>query len=87
VLDSLTRYGTSGHPGELERLVTAARRSGVNLSIVVEPEEQLPLLLAKRGTRVMLAPLGNYQGVIADDTMSLYDSVQTGAAYAAAVSR
>ena len=87
VLDSLRLYGTSGHPGQLERLVTVARRSGVSLSIVVEPEEQLPLLLARRGSRLMLAPLGNFQGLIADNDMNLSDSVQSGAAYAAAVIR
>ena len=87
VLDSLSQYGQNGHPGQLERLVATAQRTGVRLSIVVEPEEQLPLLLAKRGRRLLLAPLGNFQGQIADDSMSLSDSVQAGAAYAVSVSQ
>jgi hypothetical protein len=87
VLDSLSHYGQNGHPGQLERLVATAQRTGVRLSIVVEPEEQLPLLLAKRGSRLLLAPLGNFQGQIADDSMSLSDSVQAGAAYAVSVSQ
>jgi len=87
VLEALSQYGTGGHPGQLERLVATAARARVNLSIVVEPEEELPLIKAHRGRWRLIAPLGSFQGEISEETTTLKESIEAGSAYAVEVSR
>ena len=61
IRDSLKRYGTTGHPGELARLQTIARKQNTRLAIWTEVEEGIPYLHAVRGTHHFLAPLSNFQ--------------------------
>jgi hypothetical protein len=60
LLESLHRYGRTGHPGELDRLQSLGRRKGYGLTIWSESEEALPYLHAQRGAAHLLAPLCNF---------------------------
>ena len=61
IRDSLKRYGTTGHPGELARLQAIARKKNTRLAIWTEVEEGIPYLHAVRGKHHFLAPLSNFQ--------------------------
>jgi hypothetical protein len=60
ILNALERYGRSGHPGELARIRSIARRKGLRLTIRSESEEALPYLQVQKGHLHLLAPLCNY---------------------------
>jgi hypothetical protein len=60
LLESLHRYGRTGHPGELDRLRSLGRLNGYSLTIWSESEDALPYLHAQRGTVHLLAPLCNF---------------------------
>ena len=59
---ALQRYGQTGHPGELARMRSLARRRGIGLQIRTELEDGIPYLLATKGQNRFLAPLSNFQG-------------------------
>lgn len=60
LLESLHRYGRTGHPGELDRIRSLGRRNGHALTIWSEAEDALPYLHAQRGAVHLLAPLCNF---------------------------
>ena len=61
LLQSLERYGSTGHPGELARIKHVARQRGLSLAIWVESPDGIPYLQAQSRTSALLIPLSNYQ--------------------------
>ena len=61
LLQSLERYGSTGHPRRAGCIKHVARQRGLSLAIWVESPDGIPYLQAQSRTSALLIPLSNYQ--------------------------
>ncbi len=80
LLGDLRRYGSSNHPGELQKLHRRARTMGAHVEVVVNSQDGIPFLKVDHRGQHLLAPLSRFNGVLADVDGGLEALAQKGQA-------